>query len=232
MEFEYFLGVDGCKGGWVAVSSNSLEINNVQVFFIKNLLDLRNIVPSAKEIVIDMPIGLTIDQPHRACDVLGRKYLGSRSSTLFTPPCYEAIKAKNYELANQINKEKTGLGLSKQSWFLKDKILDAHNAIEQGLYLKEGHPECSFAALSGKPLENSKKTSTGIISRLLYLQEIGFNFKSALKNFPPNMEIKIDDFLDAAILCWTATRVASNTNFTFPPKNDNDKNPFNCIIYI
>ena len=136
------------------------------------------------------------------------------------------------EILNRINKEKTGLGLSKQSWFLKDKILDAHNAIEQGLYLKEGHPECSFAALSGKPIENSKKTPSGIITRLLCLQEIGFNFKRALKNFPPNMEIKTDDFLDAAILCWTATRVDSNSNFTFPPKNENDTNPFDCIIYI
>ena len=61
---------------------------------------------------------------------------------------------------------------------------------------------------------------------------IGFDFKSALENFPSNREIKIDDLLDAAILCWTATRVGSNFNFTFPPKNKSDTNPFDCIIYV
>jgi predicted RNase H-like nuclease len=56
----------------------------------------------------------------------------------------------------------TGAGLSRQSWSLRPKLLEANAIWERhpGL-LFEGHPELSFRQMAGEPLAYAKKTWTG-----------------------------------------------------------------------
>ena len=231
-ELEYFVGVDGSKHGWVAVYSRRSDFKDAKAMFLNNLLDLKDIVSPRAQIIVDIPIGLEPNQSQRPCDKLARPFLGTRSSTLFTPPCCDAIMAADYNSANLINKEKVGAGLSKQSWFLKNKILEARSAISEGLNLKEGHPECSFTAHNGSPIRSNKKSVMGILRRLKCLSEIGFDPERTVSGLEDTKGFKIDDFLDSAILCWTASRVVNGKNFTFPSEIPIKGGELDCVIYV
>ncbi|MEE2775123.1 MAG: DUF429 domain-containing protein [Pseudomonadota bacterium] len=232
METEQFVGIDGSKLGWVAVFASRYDFVDAKCIFVNNLVDLTKTISPTAKIVIDIPIGLEINQPQRECDKLGRQFLGSRRSTLFSPPCRDAIEENSFESANITNKRKVGIGLSKQSWFLRNKIIEARSAISCGLLLKEGHPECSFAAVNGSPILSKKKTVKGILKRLKCLSELGFDSEQIVSDLPEHRGFKIDDYLDAAILCWTASRVSVGKHFTFPPTIPNNLGALECTIYV
>ncbi len=87
-------GVDGCKAGWFAVWGDGGKTPRFGVFpdFRTLWLELGH----ADVIVVDIPIGLPSDVP-RACDLEARKLLGQpRGSSVFPPPCREALSAKSH----------------------------------------------------------------------------------------------------------------------------------------
>tara|TARA_A100001011_G_scaffold386539_1_gene462574 strand:- start:551 stop:1099 length:549 start_codon:yes stop_codon:yes gene_type:complete len=172
-----------------------------------------------------MPTGLEINKPNRSCDIAARKFLGPRSSTIFSPPCQDAIYSKNYDEAKATNLKKTGKSVSKQSWFLSKKIIETKNFIESDskLDLKEGHPECSFTQISGAPILENKKTMKGIFKRLDILNKLNFDLPRLVEMLPKNVNIGIDDLLDAAILCWTASRFFNGNIKTFPNSTLRDR---------
>ena len=229
---KFAVGVDGCKGGWIAVIAPEKDFNKASAILMTDVQNLKELIPGDAEIIVDMPIGLELNKPHRLCDVQGRQYLGNRRSTLFSPPCLSALNENSYENAKEVNKKYTGIAFSKQSWFLKEKILEVREAVRKGLPLKEGHPECSFGAYKGKPLANGKKSLKGILERLSYVTELGFNVNKVVQAIDDPEELKIDDLLDAMILCWTAVRIMENRHFSFPKGIREDRNHFDCRIFV
>ena len=126
-----FIGIDGSKNGWVGVQQNSEHLEQHELKFCKKLVDL--ITPELKLVIIDMPIGLEeyTQQGGRLVDREARKNLIKRKSSIFNAPCRGVLKARNYDEANLYSK-KNGLGISKQSWNLVNKIkeLDQYTEVK------------------------------------------------------------------------------------------------------
>ena len=218
----YCIGIDGCKDGWVAVYCPVSDFKKAKAQHYKKLSQIENDINAPTLGIIDIPIGLEFDKPNRSCDIEARKFLGRRSSTIFSPPCLDAIHLETYEEAKIINHKRTGKSISKQSWFLSQKILEANHFIEGNnkLNLKEGHPECSFAEYAGTPLLENKKSIHGIFKRLDILNKLNFNLPNLVKMLPKKTTIGIDDLFDATILCWTANRFINGNSKTFPSSNN------------
>lgn len=78
------VGVDGCRGGWFAVTRNSAGLYWA-VF--PTIDELAPAFPDAHRILIDIPIGLPwADAPIRPCDSLARKALRP-SASIKRVPC-------------------------------------------------------------------------------------------------------------------------------------------------
>ena len=210
------VGIDGCKNGWIAISSYPFSFENAKVSYINDLNRLDFLFPNSSTFLIDIPIGLKNDRGPRLCDVYAKKFLGLRKNSIFIPPCKDALLANSYEDANRTNKSKTGKGLSKQAWFLSKKIKEAENQVKAGTHLKEGHPECSFTALMGSSPKASKKTLKGLFERINALTKLGFNLCYLADQVSSSIDASADDLLDAAILCWSASRLATGQGKTIP----------------
>src|SRR6266568_5833243 len=115
----HYVGVDGCGGGWLAVSKTADELT-YGIF--RTAGKLFQAHATAKRILIDIPIGLPWkDTPIRPCDRLARKILGARRSSVFPVPCRSAVRAETFEAATSLNKAELGRGLSKQTWGISPK---------------------------------------------------------------------------------------------------------------
>jgi len=201
----FVAGVDGCPAGWVwfKVELPSL-VTSVAIIDLPSLL--RNRPPDLACLGIDIPIGL-MDGP-RACDTAARNLLRQpRGRSVFSAPCRAALLATTYAEANRINREKTGKGLSQQSYCIVPKIKQVDDAItpEFQKWAFEVHPEVCFRALNQQsPMKHSKKTEAGRSRRLDLLCTVFPSIQQHLVNRPPG--VGQDDLLDAAAAAWTALR--------------------------
>lgn len=175
-------GVDIASGEWCVAH---LEKDGFQF----ETVSRADRVPSGA--VVDIPIGLP-ESSRRRCDTAAKDLLGQRHSTVFLTPVREAVYAEDYPQANQLNKEKAGYGIPKQSWNLTPKIKEVDRAVRNGNHLKESHPEVVFARLNGEPVP-SKHTQEGLEARKRLLEEFDTDIRSKLKD-------NEDDRLDAAAL--------------------------------
>ena len=85
-----FIGIDGCRAGWLIVSSEHGNDFNCEVY--SNLVSLLSNLPEKYLVLIDIPIGLPIKES-RLCDRLAREKLGPRRSSVFTVPCRDVVYA-------------------------------------------------------------------------------------------------------------------------------------------
>lgn len=216
--YQNCVGIDGCKDGWIVVYARPNEFSHAKALHINNLSHLREVFSKDSIMIVDIPIGLEKTKPRRSCDVEARRYLGSRSSTIFSPPCLNAVSEKTYQSAKTINLQITGMSISKQAWFLSNKILEARHALDKGLPLKEGHPECSFTTFLNEPIKFKKKSLKGLFKRIDVLYQLGFDIPKLATQLTDQIEANADDLIDAAILCWTASRCAAGENKKFPQK--------------
>ena len=224
-ESEFYIGVDGCRAGWISISS----VNEFQwkIELYKTITELWEANSEANLILIDIPIGLREngDAP-RLNDVAARKYLtGKRSSGIFPTPCRKAAYAPTYEMANQINKKLTGKGLSKQSWNITSKIREIDLLLQENeksrqVFIESGPELCYCALNSNKPMEFYKKTKDGIDERLRILKNFCKSNNTpldiGLNNFK-RKEVAVDDIMDAWILAISASR--GKSNLLFIPEN-------------
>ena len=204
-----FIGVDGCKKGWFAVTLDSA--GSWQIYLHKTIENLWNASTLASMIFIDIPIGLP-NSNRRVCDLETRRLLGRRGSSLFAVPCRKALQAKSYRQACQINKQVTGVKLSIQTWnlFAKIKEVDTwlQNAREAQPKIRESHPELCFWALAGaRTMAYSKKTAQGFAERYSILiqnySQTGAIVEQALNQFR-RKALGRDDILDALALAVSA----------------------------
>jgi predicted RNase H-like nuclease len=217
-------GVDGCPGGWVAVTltgapdrrrpgpagtapdgtaPDGTAVNDTVAVAVAPVLAA---LPLAPVTGIDMPLGL-LAAGWRDADRLARRALGRRGASVFAIPPRPALEAPSYADANRTCRELTGRGLSVQAYGLRRKIAEAETcrraAAADGIRLYEVHPELAFGALAGAPLAASKHTADGLAVRRQLLAAAGIELPDTVAGLAEN------DLLDAAAVAWSARRIAA-----------------------
>ncbi len=211
-----FIGLDGCKAGWVMVSWSGRADKAPQAAIISGFHDALN--SKATCIGVDMPIGF----PHRtarSCEALARSFVGPRRSSVFPVPCREAVMADNYASACEINAATLGKKFPKQAFMLFPKMreIDAAITLELQSRVFEVHPEVSFCEMNSQvPLLHAKKTIEGADLRRSLLTANGFPLTRLRHPAWKRSQAADDDILDACACAWSAWRIANGRHTIFP----------------
>jgi predicted RNase H-like nuclease len=217
------VGLDGCKGGWVAVARELGSGDSRCAVF----ADFPGVLLFAKDavvITVDIPIGFTdeAERGGRTCDVEARRLLGgARASSVFPPPVRGALLASSYSQALQINRASSPseLGISKQCHALFPKMREVDEVLtpERQERVREIHPELCFRAMNGgNAVAMGKRTKEGADVRYGLLWDQGYRVPDELLRRWPKSMVAPDDILDAYAACWTAQRIAEGQAIRIP----------------
>ncbi len=226
-----FLGIDGCRVGWFVLKLGTN--NGCEFFTCSDISSAVHEISNSCLTLIDIPIGLVDEQPfERTCDLEARRLLkGGRASSVFQVPCRAAVYSGTYDQANSENRQRTGRGISKQSWFIAPKIREVDRLLQDhDQYrgrIRESHPELCFRALNGGVIMmHSKKTREGRQERLAvlkpYLPQSEALFLAASQQFP-RKALALDDILDAMVLA-VSSRLSGGQPLTLPERPPFDAN--------
>lgn len=196
------LGLDGCAKGWIGVV---LEGDAVSVHHFTSVSRTLELGSEFEVIAIDIPIGL-LDSGPRLADVLARRNLPGRASTIFNAPPRACLGVQDYPAAQEIARRLLGKGLSKQSFALLAKIDEVdrfHHSAPCPVW--EVHPELTFAKINGGRVLAPKTTWAGMVERRAALASVGIG----LDDVDPAVGRMgaIDDVLDAAACAWSAREI-------------------------
>lgn len=190
-------GVDGTRGGWVAVVlddgrfARDHVVRPVETEFAE--------LADVEMIGIDVPIGFG---PRRA-DAAARAFLAGAASTVFTTPSREILSRPFGP----------GLGVNAQAHALGPRILHVTELARTDSRIREVHPEVSFRAMNElQPLRCRKKSAGGALERIELLRAHGI----VLAELGVAAAVPLDDVLDAAAAAWTAQRIALGTAKSLP----------------
>ncbi len=222
-------GVDGCKGGWIAVRTGPDGLSaTVQPTF-EALLAM---LPADALVAVDMPIGLPEHTLHggRGPESLVRRMLGPRQSSVFSIPSRAALYAaiepcpsiEAYHAAHRAAgivaraTSQPPRGVSIQAFGIFPKIRELDGLLrrrpELVVRIFESHPEVAFCRLNGgTPMLLPKKVKgqvnpAGLAERRSLLERHGMQ-RDFLER-PPPAGAAADDLLDAAVMLVTAGRIA------------------------
>ena len=207
------IGIDGCKAGWII--AKTLENKSISFQIIKNLNDAYLEGGNLSHIGIDIPLHLS-HTGKRFAEIEARSLLKNRACTIFTPPTLNALRAKNYMDACEVNFKECGKRISKQSWNLFPKIKEAQKLLQNNsiskLKIFEVHPELSFMAMNDMSLiKASKKTDIGREIRIKLVQKFFPNFSFELvRNKYKKTQVLDDDILDSISVLWSTQRIVDN----------------------
>jgi predicted RNase H-like nuclease len=220
-------GIDGCKAGWLVVCETPLP--GPWSWFIADRFErVRERLHDYDAIGIDMPVGIP-DRGPRECEALARRLLSPRrTSSVFSTPIRPVLGIDDYRRACDEHEAIDGRRMSKQSFFIMDKIADVDAVVRAwpafGEKLHEVHPEVSFAALGGgEPMRHAKRDPAGFDERFEHLADV-FP-ESVLQNVLdafPRSEVSRDDVLDAFAVLWSAKRIALSTAERLPAEPTRD----------
>ncbi|MBQ9612169.1 MAG: SDR family oxidoreductase [Lachnospiraceae bacterium] len=219
-----YLGVDGCRGGWVAAILSNGILSLERFDTIRSLVKA---YPEFDAFLIDMVIGLRSNSMQIRPDDLARKALKGHSSTVFPTPCRQAVYAETEEDKKKANIVTLGKSLPKQTINIIPKIKELDEFLEEHSEYKnrilESHPELAFARLKGSALDSNKKGYIGYLERMYilerYLPECTLpDFRDRAKELKCNP----DDLLDAVCLAVTASMSAHNLCETIPSNPEQD----------
>jgi predicted RNase H-like nuclease len=233
-----FVGVDGCRAGWFAVTLTPGPKWRVQVF--ANISSLWHECGGARLILVDVPIGLRDSGfSERQCDKLARKLLGRpRRSSVFPVPCRGAAYADAGK-ASDINKRLTGRRLSRQTLGITQKIQEVDRLLADDnkarSVMKEVHPELCFWALNGRaPMEYRKKDGRGSLERKRLLRTVCSFTDDLLRYALEENRGKVaeDDIIDALVAALTASKGMRGLSFVpDPPEMDSTGLPMHMAYY-
>lgn len=222
-------GVDGCPAGWV-VTFLDCRTRALSFAIAPDFGSLLAMTEPAVMVAVDIPIGLldAAAPRGRACDREARHLLGPRSSSVFSPPVYGALRAATYREAVATNRasSKHGLGLSKQCYALFPRLREVHAMMTPELQkrIKEVHPELCFRAMNAEtPLVHAKRTVEGINLRLRLLDGAGFPRPHQHLSVFAKSTAAPDDVLDAMAAAWTAARLQRGTAQRIPREMISDR---------
>ena len=218
-------GVDGCPAGWFYFA---LDATGEYCYGVVE--DLRAITDRAgrqDRVLVDIPIGLR-DGP-RCCDLLARRRLGLRRSSVFPAPVRAALQAEDYDDACRRNQEATGKKLSKQTFNILPKVRAVDDLLLQDkkacAIVQEVHPELCFWALNDEvPMATTKKTRAGFKERMAVLEGRWEGAEAAAREVCTRYclrkeEVARDDIADAMVAALTARADALKSLPEQPPKD-------------
>jgi predicted RNase H-like nuclease len=210
------LGVDGCRGRWLAASvvGDERDVRSVR-WVLGRFEEVLTAQADPEVVAVDIPLGLA-ESGRRACDLAARRELGgAAASRVFLVPPRAALEAPTYEAANALLRARGEPAVSRQTYALRRAVLevDAHLADPR---VHEVHPELSFTAMAGCVL-TSKHTVQGRDERRAALSG-WLDVDDALARRPPGAPEQ--DALDALAAAWTATRVRYGSATVHPVGTD------------
>lgn len=207
----HVIGVDAYALGWVGVELRDGTFGRAMLA--TTLYEIVVGSSGATVIGVDIPLGMLPDR-WRTADTLAADQLGPRRASVFRVPPRAVWQETDFAAANRRCRELTGAGLSRQSWALRPKLLEANAIWERHpTLLFEAHPEVSFRQMAGEPLPYAKKTWTGQARRKELLARQGIVLPDQLG---PAGQAPPDDILDAAAVAWTAHRMATGKARSHP----------------
>lgn len=205
------VGADVWKKGWIAVVTVDGWIASIDAY--ETMADLASSEADAEVIAVDIPIGLPVAPP-RVADAAARRFIGVRGSSVFPTPPRDVLEAGTYKEALRLSRKRYGIGVTAQSYALRDRILETDAVARSDDRVIEIHPEVTFRALAGCPLGFSKRTWNGHSERRRLLSGVGLSLPDRLSDAVG--VVPADDILDAAAGAWTAVRYAAGEARTIP----------------
>jgi len=237
----HYLGVDGCRGGWLCVAYG--DDGAWQIHLLNEIEALGDLVAGSDLTLIDMPIGLPDVNGfgQRQCDIEARRCLGwPRASSVFPVPSRATLTASSYSEALQINRQQLGRGLSRQAWNIAPRIAQVDDLLRTRPVLKsrlrECHPEVCFWSLNRhQSMRFNKKRIEGREERLqviqAYIPQAREILQNALAHFQRSV-LAADDVIDAMVVALTA-KLGQSGLHTLPcvPSRDHLGLPME-IVYV
>ncbi len=221
------LGVDVWAKGWISVELRDGRFAGARVG--PDLLALITSAGTVSCIGVDIPLGL-LDTGLRRADAAAAALLGVRRASVFPTPPRPVVVEETYPAAAARHVELIGKGLSRQSFNLRSRLLEANVLYDRdGFPLHEVHPELSFATMGDGPTARSKKTWDGQRDRLERLASVGIELPDELGAAGA---VPTDDVLDAAAAAWSAHRISRGTATSVPdPPQLNERGQVLAIWY-
>ena len=219
-----YIGVDGCRGGWIACILDHGELRTERYGSVEMLIKQ---YPEFDAFLIDMAIGLRSSADQLRPDDLARKELGARSSSVFPIPCRQAVYADTEEEQKKENMQAFGKSLAKQSIAIIAKIRELDEFLKSHPQYKnrilESHPELDFARLRGSAVMTGKKEFSGFTERAAILKKYlpGQSF-GGMRDKARELKCNPDDLLDAACLAVTAMLSSQGLCETIPEIPEQD----------
>lgn len=233
-----FVGVDGCKAGWIAVRRDAGSAPSVAVY--PSFVALLDTLPADATVAVDMPIGLPdfSQRGGRGPEGLVRPLLGNRQSSVFSIPSRAALYAdtgdfttieawyaahrRASEVAKATSDPPRGVSIQAFGIFAKIREIDTLLIVRPELRrcVFESHPEVAFCRLNGDQAMSLPKKIKGAVNpagmeeRKALLCRHGYE-KAFLDQAPPR-GAAADDFLDAAAMMLIAGRIAAGRARPFP----------------
>ena len=213
-----YIGVDGCKGGWIA------SVYDRGNFDIKKYSSIEELVEANKnynELLIDMVIGLQSNKDEVRPDNAARALIPGRTSTIFAVPARQAVYADTREQIREANKNALGKDLPAQAIAIIPKMRELDEFLQKNTEhknrLKESHPEVCFSRLNGSVVMSRKADGEGITERVgiikQYMPEITEEYiYQEAKRFKCNA----DDIVDSIVLCITANLATQGKTDVIP----------------
>jgi predicted RNase H-like nuclease len=209
------LGVDGCRSGWVGVVlAPARPVVAVLGATIAELVEAASAAAGTLQAIgIDMPIHPP-EAGYRQADLAARAHLGRKASSIFPTPARTVLDAPSYADACAVARALDGRAISRQAWALRAKILEVGAWLPAAPYpVYEVHPEVSFSLLTGAPILAGKRRAAGLAARRQALSEAGIVTPTDLAEA---RGVAVDDVLDAAVVAWSARRIAAGRARSFP----------------
>jgi predicted RNase H-like nuclease len=213
------LGVDGCKGGWIAVAWDGGEGDTPQARIVQRFEDIVSM--NADVIAVDIPIGLPdIARNGRGCDGEARRRLKGKASSVFPAPARATLQARDHGEASAINRKFSdpSHGISAQAYNILAKIAEVDGLISPPLQSRvhEVHPELCFYAMNGDmSVREKKREADGQEKRMALLRRNGFPFDRMAHPEAPRRHWGLDDLIDACACAWSARRIRDGVNLRF-----------------
>jgi predicted RNase H-like nuclease len=220
------VGIDGCKNGWVAVFVRDGVF--AKAGFHPDMSTLLKDCPDVSIIAVDIPIG-TSNVIGRKADLEAREFLGKRASTVFLTPPMQVLEQQTYEQATALARKRWGKGISKQSYALGPKIMEVTKRAKEDERIREVHPEVSFQAMAGIPLQHTKKTWNGFMERRGLLRRVEIEIPDEMGE--AGALGAPDDILDAAVAAWSAGRLARGGASSLPAPPEADAHGYPMAIW-
>jgi predicted RNase H-like nuclease len=211
------VGVDGCRAGWVAVAlAPDRPVVGAVADTIAAVVDAAERATGPLDVIaVDMPIHPP-DVGTRPADLAARAHLGRKASSIFLTPARPVLAAASYAEACAVARSLDGRAISRQAWALRGKILEVGRWLPSApCRVYEVHPEVSFSVLTGAPILANKRTWAGLAARRRALEGAGIVVPSDVGGAGG---VAPDDVLDAAVVAWSARRIAGGTARSFPDR--------------